>query len=98
MTEFDIIVWGATGYTGRLVAEHMLKTYGGAGELRWAMGGRSAGKLAQVRGEIGAPESLPLIVGDAADAAALEAMVRRAGAIPWRDTRRGVAHRTRALE
>ena len=30
--EFDIIVYGATGYTGRLVAEHLLKTYGAAGE------------------------------------------------------------------
>jgi len=30
MAEFDIILWGATGYTGRLVAEHLLKTYGAA--------------------------------------------------------------------
>jgi short subunit dehydrogenase-like uncharacterized protein len=81
MAEFDIIVWGATGYTGRLVAGHMLKTYGAAGELRWAMGGRSAAKLAEVRAEIGAPQSLPLIVADAADAAGLDAMVRRARAI-----------------
>jgi short subunit dehydrogenase-like uncharacterized protein len=81
MAEFDIIVWGATGYTGRLVAEHMLKTYGAAGEVKWAMGGRSAGKLADVRAEIGAPDTLPLIVADAADAASLGAMVRRAGVI-----------------
>jgi len=81
MAEFDIIVWGATGYTGRLVAEHMLRTYGAAGELKWAMGGRSAGKLAEVRAEIGAPDSLPLVVGDAADAAAMDAMVRRASVI-----------------
>ena len=81
MAEFDIIVWGATGYTGRLVAEHMLRTYGAAGELKWAMGGRSAGKLAEVRAEIGAPDSLPMVVGDAADAAAMDAMVRRASVI-----------------
>jgi short subunit dehydrogenase-like uncharacterized protein len=81
MAEFDIIVWGATGYTGRLVAEHMLKTYGAAGELRWAMGGRSATKLAEVRAEIGAPEGLPLIVADAAHPAGMDAMVRRARVI-----------------
>jgi short subunit dehydrogenase-like uncharacterized protein len=81
MAEFDIIVWGATGYTGRLVAAHLLRTYGAAGELKWAMGGRSAGKLTEVRGEIGAPESLPLVIADAADPASLDAMVRRTGAI-----------------
>jgi short subunit dehydrogenase-like uncharacterized protein len=81
MAEFDIIVWGATGYTGRLVAAHLLDTYGAVGELKWAMGGRSADKLAEVRTEIGAPDSVPLIVADAADGAGLDAMVRRAGAI-----------------
>ncbi len=81
MAEFDIIVWGATGYTGRLVAEHLLKTYGAAGDLTWAMGGRSAEKLAQVRDEIGAPQSLPLIVADAADPGGMDAMVRRAKVI-----------------
>ncbi|MEJ0066780.1 MAG: saccharopine dehydrogenase NADP-binding domain-containing protein [Caulobacteraceae bacterium] len=81
MAELDIIVWGATGYTGRLVAAHLLKTYGAAGDLKWAMGGRSAGKLAEVRAEVGAPESLPLVVADAADPASLDALVRRAGVI-----------------
>jgi short subunit dehydrogenase-like uncharacterized protein len=81
MAEFDIIVWGATGYTGRLVAAHLLKTYGAAGDLAWALGGRSAEKLAEVRAEIGAPESLPLIVANADDPASLDAMVRRAKAI-----------------
>ena len=81
MAEFDIIVWGATGYTGRLVAEHMLKTYGAAGDLKWAMAGRSADKLAQVRSEIGAPDSVPLIVAEAADPDSLSQMVVRAKVI-----------------
>jgi short subunit dehydrogenase-like uncharacterized protein len=76
--EFDAVVYGATGYTGRLVAEHLLKSYGTGGEVRWAMAGRSAGKLAEVRDLIGAPASLPLIVADAHDPAALAAMARRA--------------------
>jgi short subunit dehydrogenase-like uncharacterized protein len=81
MAEFDIIVWGATGYTGRLVAAHLLKSYGAAGDLKWAMGGRSAAKLAEVQAEIGAPASLPQIIADAADPASLDAMVRRAEVI-----------------
>ncbi|HEX3920269.1 MAG TPA: saccharopine dehydrogenase NADP-binding domain-containing protein, partial [Caulobacteraceae bacterium] len=81
MAEFDIILWGATGYTGRLVAEHLLKTYGVGGELKWAVAGRSAAKLAQVRAEIGSPEALPQVIADADDAASLDAMVRRAKVI-----------------
>ncbi len=76
--EFDAIVYGATGYTGRLVAEYLLKTYGVGDAVKWAMAGRSADKLAEVRDLIGAPTTLPLIVADAHDAVALEAMARRA--------------------
>jgi len=79
--EFDIIVYGATGYTGRLVAEHLAQRYGVGGEVKWAMAGRSAAKLAEVRDEIGAPQDTPLVVADAADPAQLDAMVKRAKAI-----------------
>ena len=37
--EFDIIVYGATGYTGRLVAEYLNNQYGVNGEVVWAMAG-----------------------------------------------------------
>ncbi|CAD5109959.1 saccharopine dehydrogenase family protein [Zestomonas carbonaria] len=73
--EFDIIVYGASGYTGRLVAEYLSQAYGGDGELHWAMAGRDAGKLAAVRDEIGAPADTPLVVADTGDPASLRAMV-----------------------
>ena len=77
-TEFDIIVYGATGYTGRLVAEHFVREYGGKdGGPKWAMAGRSMDKLEAVRDEIGAPKSTPLVVADADDPASLEAMCNR---------------------
>jgi len=79
--EFDVIVYGATGYTGRLVAEYLAQRYGVGGEVTWAMAGRSAGKLAQVRDEMGCPAETPLIVADADDPAQLDAMVRRGKAI-----------------
>jgi len=76
--EFDIIVYGATGYTGRLVAEHFLREYGGKPDApKWAMAGRSLTKLEEVRDEIGAPASTPLVVADADDPASLEAMCNR---------------------
>ena len=79
--EFDIVVYGATGFTGRLVAEHLAQRYGVDGEVRWAMAGRSADKLAAVRDEIGAPKDTPLIVADADDPASLKAMVERTKAV-----------------
>jgi len=79
--EFDLIVYGASGYTGRLVAEHLAKRYGVGGEVKWAMAGRDAQKLAQVRDAIGAPKDTPLVVADADDPASLDAMVRRTKAV-----------------
>jgi short subunit dehydrogenase-like uncharacterized protein len=73
--EFDVIVYGATGYTGRLVADYLAKNY--QGDLKWAMAGRSADKLAAVRDEIGAPADTPLVVANADDAASIAAMAGR---------------------
>jgi len=76
--EFDIIVYGATGYTGRLVAEYLSSHYGSDGNApKWAMAGRSQDKLAAVRDEIGAPADTPLVVADADDVVDLEKMCAR---------------------
>jgi short subunit dehydrogenase-like uncharacterized protein len=79
--EFDTIVFGASGYTGRLVAEHLLKTYGAGSGVKWAMAGRSKDKLAQVRDAIGAPRSVPLVIADSDDPASLAAMANRADVV-----------------
>ena len=76
--EFDVIVYGATGFTGHLVAEYLIGKYGTDEELRWAIAGRSEEKLRSVRRELGAAaEHLPIIVADSADAAALAQMAAR---------------------
>lgn len=72
--EFDIIVYGATGFTGRLVAEYLAARYP---ETKWAMAGRSLTKLEEVRDEIGAPAQTPLLTANADDPASLKAMVSR---------------------
>jgi len=74
--EFDVIIWGATGFTGRLVAEYYLNKYGVDGKLKWAMAGRSQSKLEQIRSGLG-DESITLIVADSHDKSSLEAMVQR---------------------
>lgn len=72
---FDIVVHGATGFTGRLVIEYLLQHYPAGSGVRWAMGGRSADKLVAVRDEVGAPADTPLVVTDSADAASLQALM-----------------------
>jgi len=72
---FDLVVHGATGFTGRLVIEYLLQRYPAGSGLRWAMGGRSATKLAAVRDEVGAPADTPLVVTDSASPASLQALM-----------------------
>ena len=72
-TKLDVIVYGATGFTGRLVCEHLNNTYGVNGDYTWAMAGRSQSKLEQVRDELGLGAGVPLIVADTGDAASVQA-------------------------
>ena len=77
-SKFDIVVYGATGFTGQLVAEYLAAQYKGDATLKWAMAGRSKDKLASVRDAIGASANTPLIVADSSDVASLKAMVGQA--------------------
>lgn len=72
---YDIVVHGATGFTGRLVVEYLLQRYPSGSGLRWAMGGRNAEKLAAVRDELGAPADTPLVVTDSASTESLQALM-----------------------
>lgn len=74
---FDLIVFGATGFTGRLVAQYLNATCGVGGGLAWAIAGRDPDKLTEVRRAIGAAGALPIIAADASDAGALADLVRQ---------------------
>jgi len=78
---FDLVVFGASGFTGRLVAEYLNRSCGDGGAVVWAMAGRNLDKLAGVRRAIGADERLPLIAADASDAGALAALARQSRAV-----------------
>ncbi|MBS0618470.1 MAG: saccharopine dehydrogenase NADP-binding domain-containing protein [Spirochaetes bacterium] len=75
--EFDLVVYGASGFTGRLVAEYLVQR----GLKGWAMAGRNLQKLAEVRDLIGAPKETPLIEADAAAPASLAALCARTRAV-----------------
>lgn len=79
--ELDIVVYGATGYTGKLVAAYLYAQYGVGGEVSWAMAGRSLEKLETVRNDLGISTDLPLIVADASDSMSVVAMVERTSVV-----------------
>lgn len=75
--DYDIVLWGATGYTGQLVAEYLAQNYlNGPTGLRLALAGRNEEKVRRVATDIGKP-SLPVLVGDSFDAASLDAIAAR---------------------
>ena len=78
-TEFDVIIYGASGFTGRLVAEYLNAEYGD--KLRWAMAGRSQSKLESVRSEMGIPDSVALVTADSDDPQSLADMCARTHAV-----------------
>ena len=73
--EFGVVVYGATGYTGRLVCEYLNNQYGVNGDVKWAMAGRSQEKLVQVRDEMGIPDDVPFVIADAGKPDTVQAMV-----------------------
>src|ERR1700736_1032678 len=80
-SKFDIVVYGATGFTGQLVAEYLAAHYTGKSDPKWAMAGRSLEKLASVRDAIGAPADTALIQADGSDPASLRAMIDQTNAV-----------------
>ncbi len=76
--EFDVIVWGATGFTGTLVAEYLMRQYGTDGDLRWAIAGRNKKKLEKLRNSLGVQaEDLETIVADSFNQDSLRKLARR---------------------
>ncbi|HEY8088661.1 MAG TPA: saccharopine dehydrogenase NADP-binding domain-containing protein [Polyangiaceae bacterium] len=79
---FDVLLWGATGFTGQLVAETLVRRYGVGQSLRWAIGGRSREKLERVREALSAIDprarELAVVVGDSGDRASLDPLARDA--------------------
>ncbi len=76
-TRYDVVVWGATGFVGKLICGYFLQRYGADSAVRWAMAARSEGKLDALKAELGAAAAtVPVLVADAADPGSLEALVK----------------------
>jgi short subunit dehydrogenase-like uncharacterized protein len=76
---YDIIVFGATGFTGKLVAAYLAEQTGQS--FRWAIAGRNSKKLQEVKRELGLGAEVGLITADSNDYASLTAMSQEARVI-----------------
>lgn len=75
--EYDLVVWGASGFTGRLVVEYLVKKYPLGGDLRWAVAGRDRLKLAAVlSGICGSGPQPAVIIADSHDEDSLGQLTR----------------------
>jgi saccharopine dehydrogenase (NAD+, L-lysine-forming) len=73
--EFDLVLYGATGFAGKLTAEYLARS---GGEARIALAGRSEERLRAVRDTLGAAaREWPLLTADASAPATLDAMAAR---------------------
>ena len=73
--EYDIIIWGASGFTGRLVAEYLYKNYN-AKDLNWAIAGRDELKLSSIREKF-LDNTIPIVLGDSFNENSLNDIVKK---------------------
>jgi short subunit dehydrogenase-like uncharacterized protein len=81
MDKVDIVIWGATGFTGQLLANYLWSNYGKKGDIKLALGGRDLTALKELSTSIGANNAIDIIVGDAFDMRFLDEMTQHAKVI-----------------
>jgi short subunit dehydrogenase-like uncharacterized protein len=72
--EYDVVLFGATGFTGALTAEYLAQHSGA--ELRWALAGRNRAKLEALAERLGV--DVPLLHADVTDDASLRSVAEAA--------------------
>ena len=74
---FDLVVFGATGFTGRLVAEYLSQNQGISHDLNWAIAGRDINKLDSIKNEMDIPSSIPALRTDINDMDSVRDLVKK---------------------
>ena len=75
MRKYDLIIWGATSFTGKLVTEYLFNKYGSS-KIKWAIAGRNLDKLKKIRSEV-ADEKIPMFIADSFDEESLSKFVKK---------------------
>lgn len=75
--QYDLVVWGASGFTGKLVVEYLQQQYSNGGGLRWAIAGRNREKLQQVLDTLSIASNTPdILLADSHDSESLRVLAR----------------------
>ena len=75
--KYDFIVFGATGFTGKLVVEYLVERYLGNPEIKWALAGRNLEKLKSVAKSKNVPDEFCLFTADSNDKTSVENLVSK---------------------
>ena len=75
MRKYDLIIWGATSFTGKLVTEYLFNKYGSS-KIKWAIAGRNLDKLKKIRSQV-ADEKIPMFIADSFDEESLSKFVKK---------------------
>ena len=75
--KYDFIVYGATGFTGKLVVEYLVERYLGNPEIKWALAGRNLEKLKSVAKSKNVPDDICLFTADSNDKTSVENLVSK---------------------
>lgn len=75
MRKYDLVVWGATSFTGKLVTEYLFNKHRSS-KIKWAIAGRNLDKLEKVRSQV-ASENIPIFIADSFDDESLLKFVKK---------------------
>ena len=74
MNNFDFVIYGATGFTGKLVVEYALKKYSDD-EISWAIAGRNLNKLNDLKDKLNLPDKVGIFEVDSEDQSSIDVLV-----------------------
>ena len=75
LNKYDFVIYGATGFTGKLVVEYAINQYTNNNEISWAIAGRNNEKLEHVQEKYNLPSNIGKIVVDSNDQNSIDEMV-----------------------
>ena len=75
LNKYDFVIYGATGFTGKLVVEYAINQYANDNKISWAIAGRNNEKLEHVQEKYNLPSDIGKIVVDSNDQNSIDEMV-----------------------
>ena len=75
LNQYDFVIYGATGFTGKLVVEYVINQYGNNNDISWAIAGRNSEKLEKVKDNFNLPPDIGMMIVDSNDQASIDAMI-----------------------